>query len=360
MLFVISRFLPHYHVTLVCLFTECISTFELRVAAIPGIQTADLKGVVREAMDERDAEQKEITVCMSDANGTNTRVIFSKLNIVAEDYEEEEEEEAPVSSTSTSTTTTVTQTFLPFNWNGQNETEGTADACEHLFTELKKFACNFGRGGYKLVDLHLTPTLLNFEDPKVGKFSGGTDLVIVPYKIAESSAAVQLCVLFELKTEQNVTEKGLEQFVNQAYLELVASRCLSSQPSVLVILTDLCSGSIALWLDYDLANKRFAVQKQRLTLSAMAKKVSGFLKSTAKPDAGYRPLEERNDPKELDVLTFKRTKLTPVDCLAWEHFNAFVDDSKDWSKERGELTADLFHELGYERIPSLVHHSMYA
>jgi hypothetical protein len=68
--------------------------------------------------------------------------------------------------------------FLPFEWQQQEELD-TPRAMQPLKTELKKFGVVFGnnRGLFKLYDVHNSHNLLNLQDEKTGKLSGGTDLI---------------------------------------------------------------------------------------------------------------------------------------------------------------------------------------
>lgn len=68
----------------------------------------------------------------------------------------------------------------PFLWNGRDEAEAMEDATNHIETQLGKFGVQIGRGGYKVNDVHSDKVLLNFCDPKVGDFHGGTDVVASP------------------------------------------------------------------------------------------------------------------------------------------------------------------------------------
>ena len=73
------------------------------------------------------------------------------------------------------------------------ESEGIHGTClamnmavnRQLFNFLPALVCD-GRILVLLVN-HKVASVLNFEDAKVGKLSGGTDLAIVPYKVAIDS-----------------------------------------------------------------------------------------------------------------------------------------------------------------------------
>jgi hypothetical protein len=81
--------------------------------------------------------------------------------------------------------------------------------------------------------------------------------------------------------------------------------------------------------------------------------VAEFLEVNTIPNAHYRPMESRQAANEVCVLSFKR-KFGDVDAgLAWEHFQELAEDTRPWSKERAQLTAQLFTDCGIERMPTL-------
>ena len=311
----------------------------------------------KRAMYEKDAEMKAVTVPLSRATQEVVNNILTKLDIVQEDYEEDTE----CSSSSASSNDSL---FSPFDWKDQVEdhTATFARAFDHLKRELVKFGIIFGRGGFKLVDVHSQKGMLNFEDAKVGKMSGGSDIVLVPYKTGKEGVANQLCVLYEIKTTKRIMEDGgFRKTTPQAILELVAARCLSVQPNVLVILTDLSTGGVAFWFEYSEEYESFSlVSKEMTSLTVMANMVASFVQSKVVADSKYRPMESKNLPLDMAVLRFKKQKLSPVDCLALDAFNEMMDYTADGSKERARQAADWFTNLGCERIPSLVHYSMYS
>jgi hypothetical protein len=251
-------------------------------------------------------------------------------------------------------------TFTRFDWKGRSEKDGTPEARSHLQTQLSYFGAKFGRGSYKIIDVHAMSNFLSYESGKLGKFRGGTDLVIVPYSTANSGAVKEICVLFELKTSDAVAEAGgLGHFNPQAYAELIAARCNTHQPQVLVVLTDLTYAAQAFTLTFVPATEGFAVLEYNLTLEQMAVLVVEFLELYTIPDPHYKPMESRQAPNEVCVLSFKR-KFGDVDAgLAWERFQELVEDTRPWSKERAHLTAQLFTDCGIEQMPTLAYPSMY-
>eukprot|EP01035_Chromulina_nebulosa_P019290 gene19290-25150_t len=197
----------------------------------------------------------------------------------------------------------TTKVFQEFNWNQRSKPVAISNACEHLQLQLSACGCRFGRDGYKLLDVHTDKHLLDFSNRKVGNFSGGSDIVLVPYKTNIFGAKFQVCVLFELKTDELVLSNGgLVSFSSQAILKLIVSWCLSHQ-RVMVVVTDLSSV----------------------------------------PNAGYIP----NDGNEISKpkLSFKRLKLAPFENIALETFLDFGKYLPSGSEERCDMVANIFSTL---------------
>lgn len=250
--------------------------------------------------------------------------------------------------------------FDEFQWGGRSEDAGTPDARNHIEAQLIKFGVTIGVGGFKVVDVHKNSTLLNLKEEKIGNISGGSDVVLLPFKTSVKGAQESLSVLFELKTHDNVLKYGgLAHFEPQAELELLAARCVSDQPGVLVVLTDLVSAAILYYIEYSPDQQIFEVVERPATLDEMGAVVAEFLTSTAVPRSDYRPLEHRNDPRETACLQFKKTKLTHDVGLAFEHFEDMTDDTVPNSKERVELVKQLFASMDVP-MPSILHDSIYV
>ena len=252
-------------------------------------------------------------------------------------------------------------TFEAFCWGGRSEDSGLPDARIHIENQLKKFGVRIGRGGYKVVDVHKNKQLLDFSDEKIGEISGGTDVVVVPYKTANASISRSVSVLWELKTDDNSAQyaDALMHFESQGFIELLAARCLSDQPGVLVVITDLVSGAVLLDIVYKEQYAQFDVVEYEVTLDQMGCMVAQFLSETAVPDASYRPMDEQN-PRDVSVIAFKKTKLSHDVGVALEHFNEMVTDTEPNSRERAYLVEQLFRSMEVPRMPTLVHYSMYS
>jgi hypothetical protein len=311
------------------------------------IASLELADVIVAKLDERDKTKKDVTVVISSATQTKVDSLFKQVGFHKKVYD------GPV--------ITPSGNFTPFDWGQRDEDTALPDACNHIEDELKKFGVLIGRGGYAVEDVHLNKNLLNVRDERVGAISGGIDVAIVPYKTAKSGIDTCICVLFAMRTSNNVSKyiDRLKHFEPQAQVELLASRCLSDQPGVLVVLSDLVSGAIIYSIEYDMVHEGFNVVEQEATLNEMGAIVAKFLAETAVPDVGYRPVEARRDPRDIPVIAFKKTKLSHDVGLALEHFSDMAEDTEPNSRERASLVEQLFRSMEVPRMPTMVLHSMY-
>jgi hypothetical protein len=300
------------------------------------------------ALDERELKKESNTIVISEA--TQARVIRLlegiSVGIIDDEFEG----------------STQSISFSPFNWNGLSEIQGTPYARDHLEKELKKFGAKFGRGNYKLVDCHSLRDLLSFDDNKIGKISGGSDLIIVPFKTAQEGYRQQISVVFELKTDENVRiSGGLQSFFPQGLCQLLAARVSSYQPKILVVVTDLASEAAVFQLTYDKTHGSFNVIKTLCTLSEMATFVTEFLSTNAVPDAYHRPLE--SNPNDEEVITFKKTKVSNDHGLVMEHFKEIIEDPESTMEERHHFLRQLLMSSDIEKMPAMLDlswQSMYA
>jgi len=295
---------------------------------------------------EREIARQEGTVVISSATQTKVATLFDRVGLLRT----LDDDPAPVSEVH----------FVQFAWNGRVEDEGLPDARTHLEVQLAKFGVPIGRGGYKVVDVHKNKNLLNVMDDKVGNISGGSDVAIVPYKTAKGGINREICVLFEIKTDDNVLqyEDGLVHFESQALVELLAARCLSYQPGVLVILTDLVSGAFLYKFEYTPDVQGFEVVEKEITLDEMGARVAEFLAGTAVPSEKFRPIDD-NNPRDAPCIAFKKAKLSHEVGLALEHFEEMVEDTAPFSRERAQLVASFFNSVDIP-MSALVHHSLYC
>lgn len=308
--------------------------------------------MIKDSLIEHDQQKERNTYVISEATVTSANDFFRKLGVflIIGDIADSPRLD-----------------FKPFDWGDKKETDASSDASNHLAAELVKFGVNFGRSGYTLYDTHSSRSILSFQDSKIGKISGGTDAVIAPFKCTREFCSQQLCVAFEFKTP----DADYTTHIPQAMMELIAARCLSEQPEVLVVLTDLSYGAICYRFTFNeddvetassscssagLSTTAFVAIKYTTTLSQMGELVADFLSTRAVPNPLFRAIEPEGSNR--GVIEFKKQKLSHDEMLAWEHFQEFKDSTQPWSWERAKLTRDLFSEL-HCPMPGLTHPSMY-
>lgn len=185
----------------------------------------------------------------------------------------------------------------------------------HFQQELEKFGVNFGRDHFKFYDVHSYDQLLNVNDEKSGKLSGGTDLIIGPQGVAMESITKQSFVAVELITSENIEKNGIESFSSQAILELIAS-CYHSHQMTLVVFTDLASDVLVMTL----SRSKHGIEILNygdLTLNQMATFIRQHLSTHCSADRTYRLNYLSADvtltkPSELTMQAFKRRRVSSV------------------------------------------------
>jgi hypothetical protein len=306
--------------------------------------------LIKRALREMDAEKIEKSLVMSNVSATALGSVLNRFHMVV---------------TEDNASSTDEMIFPPFVWNQRDEDD--AQAFAEVFVHIQENLKNFGvpidndRGGiFKLCDVHSTQGLLNVDDDKVGKMRGGCDLAIVPSSTAPMSYAKEIIIIFELKTEV----RGYKYSCGQAIVELLAAKCLSNQPNVLVVLTDVATGAIAFHVQWHPDHPDdFSIKQWNMdSLGAMAHLVKTFLNEWGQAQGDFIPHADSNDPKEMQVLNFKRRKLSSgiTSTVEWEHFSELREDTEPNSLERVNLTRQLFSSWGVERMPSLLNPSMYV
>ena len=258
-------------------------------------------------------------------------------------------------------TESASLSFAAFSWPGNKDTYA-ATAVKHLKDQLVLFGVNFSDNGFNLYDVHNEHTLLNVDDPKIGKISGGTDCVIAPRRLLTESIMKQACVVFEFKTNL------LENHFPQAKLELIAALYLSDQTPI-VILTDLCTGAFSWRLHYeDPEGKILSFRQRKLTLNEMGKLVVQHLSTCSSKVVRLMMDDDQisgcNSSSSSSSITamreFKKQRVTPLSELpAWQHFMEFLPYTSHGSVERAEVVKDFFAEAGLGRS-NLLNSMMYT
>jgi hypothetical protein len=236
--------------------------------------------------------------------------------------------------------------FLPFEWLDQEEKD-TSRARAHLEAQLLRFGVQFGPGQYQLYDVHNKKGILNVDDRKTGKLSGGTDLILGPYGLYISSAVQQSCVVVELKTKETVIKKnGFGSFLAQATLELIAANYYSNQMAV-VVLTDLCSGATICALKRNENETISVIIYENLTVSQAAKFIVDHLTEYCVPNKNYN-LQTGRRPVDVDVQAMKQARVSPLeDSVEWEQFQDMLQDCPPCTRERAEVINQLYRSCDF-------------
>jgi hypothetical protein len=211
-----------------------------------------------------------------------------------------------------------------------------------------------------LVDVHTDDNILTVEDEKLGKSSGGTDLAILPYRVSDLMLASGFCVLFELKTTKVFAEmKARKHMVGQALLGLFCGRIQSEQPSILVILTDLCTAALVYTIAQREASEDFYIQEYQLSLEQMAEFVVEFLQTPSNVCKRVANLSLNDGKAETaSGRLFKKRFTAPLSSLAWEHYLEEAEISEPWTKDRSTAIANLLMSCGVEKLPALLNPSL--
>jgi len=297
---------------------------------------------INSTLNERERDKEEGTVVISEASQAKAERLYSRIGFV---------------SVGSNPPECIVNNCQPFDWQGQAEDLRTPAARDHLQQLLENAGLNFATD-FQLIDTHKSRSLLNFEDKNIGKISGGTDLIITPKGTGRISYGQQMCVLFELKTSQNIEKNGIETFIPSAVVEFISANCISHQPSILTVLTDLNNNTHAWKSYYDLSGKRVDVDEyENLTLDQMISLVAYHLNQHVVKDARYS-IHSSSDAQGQRYTHLKR-KFDDSDLKeALDRFEDMAEGTADWSRDRALATWDFLQNMGVERMPATVKYSM--
>jgi hypothetical protein len=298
-----------------------------------------------EILDERDKQQQQKAVKFSECSNESLKNLITLLDITI------------VEGRSADIPTPSDLTFDLFEWK-QDEEKDTLRAFDHLKSQLIKFGVSIGdeEGKYAMFDVHAHKTILSVHDKKTGNLTGGTDIIIAPYGIAEESLVMENCVATELKTKKRIDEGGIKKCYPQATLELIASGYFSRQLP-LVLLTDLCLHAVVFKLVYNAFYKTFQIVRYSLSLEQAASMIANHLSSNCKPVVGI-PYSHHDNPCSETITAFKKARQSELsDSLVWEHFEEMLGESEPGTRDRALAIKTLFSACDYPE-PSYL--SMYA
>ena len=92
-------------------------------------------------------------------------------------------------------------------------------------------------------------------------------------------------------------------------LKLCSARCLSDQPGILAIVTDLTTGAVAYEALVE-ADTGYFIRKTPLQLNQLYPYIAQFLGQLATPDPLLPYAAGSDDPRLYDVTQFKKARLS--------------------------------------------------
>lgn len=301
-----------------------------------------MKPVMTEAinatLNDRERGNKEKTIVISSATEGQVKSLLKRAGLV-------QKVAAPPPL--------VINGCLPFDWENAMEVQRTTEACLHLGGLLRRAIPNFDTD-FQLLDTHASRSVLNFEDSKIGKISGGADLVITPHGTDVDSLHDEICVLFELKTSSQMNPK----FQNSATVELISASFLSEQPAILCLLTDLNSVTEAWRTYYDPSLDQNVVDRyHKLTIDQTISLIAFHLTQVVRNPV-FVAQPSSNDPNAQRSLCQKRKLDTSGLQEALDRFEDMAEGTADWSRDRAIATWDFLQNMGVEQMPAVVKYSM--
>lgn len=245
--------------------------------------------------------------------------------------------------------------FTPFPWGNRKEDSAIDEVYTYLNNDLTARGI-LADGGYKLYNTHASRSLLNSNLAEDITLCGSTDFVIAPDGLKASTCRSSLCILFEIKSGREM-QKGIENFLNQGYGEAFAARCLSAQPNVMVIISDLATKATELTFEYNAAHNKVCLIETDVSLLAMVDRIAVFLDVNCEADALFDVKEMRGHPRPQDqvALTFFDT-ITAVGGsggnVVADHWAEMMEDAKD-VEEKAEILAEMFR-VHDQPVPSIL------
>ena len=296
------------------------------------------------ALKNHDAEKKARTIAISQCSKAEATKLVKCLDVIICDASPEEVAELAEDDLSA------------YPWRSPiDEKAQSADIVEHLRAHAGTFLNTLG---YKLVDTHTSRTCLDFESSTIGKITGGTDAMIVPKRVNAASYGHQACVLFEWKTPTDL-EAHFEESVAQAKVELIAARCLSHQPLVSIVLTDMTSRAFIHQFAFNESENKFYIKTMSIKVKQICPYVFNFLQAFAKPSALFTPSADSERAVERALVALKRQKIDGDIPIALEHLlEEMEDDSPENFHHRRALALSYFQSLDPDNVPTILTHPM--
>jgi hypothetical protein len=243
-------------------------------------------------------------------------------------------------------------TFAKFAWGSRSEVQGTAAAISFVREQLSVSGVHFGTDGYKLFGLHNQPQYLDTVISGKYALKGTSDVAIAPYHTVEAYSAFVACVLIEFKTTAQFENDNTPQLL----AETMALRCLSCQPSVLCVLTDLNDGAfVAKTAWNDVPMKTIVEVSNKVTVSQMYRCIADFLCTSTVPEMSQIPMnpELPYDPVFEPAMQMKKLlkRKRGDSSSAVEQYEELAEGTLPFSRERALAVRHLFQSYGFDEMP---------
>ncbi len=161
---------------------------------VPGTSTEDaLRTVVREELARHDEERAKSSKGFSDVGSSEAELLLADLQLDEVDGNAEEPIALPDDAPQASN-------FAYEQYADENS--GTPFLLDHHAEQLKPFGVRFGRGGFKIYDLHSHRNLYSITTGSGQRYSGTVDGCIAPYGLMASSAGKHSRIAYEHKQSQ--------------------------------------------------------------------------------------------------------------------------------------------------------------
>ena len=242
-------------------------------------------------------------------------------------------------------------TFAKFNWESKSEVQGAPNAISFVREQLSD-SVDFGTDGYKLFGLRSQQQYLDTVISRKYALKGTSDVAIAPYYTVEAYSAYAACVLIEFKTTAQFHHDNIPQLL----AETLALRCLSCQPAVLCVLTDLNDGAFVAKTAWNAVCMKTSIDvSNKVTVSQMYRCIADFLRTSTVPEMSKIPLnpELLYDPVFEPAMQMKKLlkRKRGDSSSAVEQYEELAEGTLPFSRERALAVRHLFQSYGFDEMP---------
>ena len=146
-------------------------------------------------------------------------------------------------------------------------------------------------------------------------------------------------------------EAHFEESTAQAKVELIAARCLSRQPLVSVVLTDMSSKAFIYQFAFNESENKFYIKTMCINVKQICPYVFSFLQAYPEPIPLFTPSAGSERAIERALVALKRQKINDDIPFALEHLlEEMEDDSPENFHHRRALAISFFQSLDPEHV----------